>query len=318
MRANKQSALVMFACVFAATGTAAHAGGNLGTAQSALDPENFVAPTSTHSIRGGAGAAPMAEPQEEIQSTTTFVTMPGQEPHNNVAEKQHKVAKAPKAPKEAKQHVEEVKEAKAPAPASGNDKGIVSDVGDKFKSAGSGLASGTKAAGDKMKEGSKVVGEGITSGAKASGSFFMKGARAIGSGTKKMGSKVAQGAKAAGDTMKDGTHVMADHIPFTGSKGGKAGDGAEAPKAVAAKQDDLKPAGEADKAAPQAPADKTKVAAVDSKKEEKMKLKTEEVQDKGPGLVGKTFGSFNKLNVFHKKDSNLTAGKAPNGAIFTH
>ncbi|CAN5447178.1 hypothetical protein BH10CYA1_BH10CYA1_44560 [soil metagenome] len=300
MIAKKQSAPVAIACIIAATSTAALAN-NLGSPGSALDPNNYVAPpVSKATIKTPRPDTPAGEPQEEIQSTTTFVTMPGFEtPGEKAAQPTHQKAAKVKA---------------EPSEDDGN--GLLSGVNDKFKEAGSGIASGTKAAGGSMKKGTKAVGGGIASGAKASGSFFMKGARAIGSGTKKMGSKVAAGAKAAGDTVKDGTHAVADKLPFTG--GGKS-DKIGEPKALAdkpaPKPDDLKPAGE--QVVEQAKvAAKPVVAPVTTPKN--MRLKTEETANK-PGIVGKTFGTFGKLNVFHKKsDSVETAGKIPSGAAVTH
>lgn len=299
MRAKKQSAPVAIACIIAATSTAALAN-NLGTPGSALDPNNYVAPVQSRTTKAPRSDASLGgEAQEEVQSTTTFVTMPGFESGEAPAQQAKKPTKVKAAP-------------------SGDGDGLLSGVNDKFKSAGSGIASGTKAAGDSMKKGTKAVGDGIASGAKASGNFFIKGARAIGTGTKKMGSKVAQGAKAAGDTVKDGTHAVADKLPFTG--GGKS-DKLVAPKAVAskpaAKQEDLKPAGNSellDGAQPQ-PA-QVKPEAHGLKPEPKLQSSNKE-----PGLVGKTFGTFGKLNVFHKKGSSSsleTAGKAPRESDVTH
>ncbi len=301
MIAKKQSAPVAIACIIAATTTAALAN-NLGSPGSALDPNNYVAPpVSKATIKPPPPAG--GEPQEETQSTTTFVTMPGFEtPGEKPAQPGHQKAAKVKAP-------------------GGDDGGLLSGVNDKFKEAGSGIASGTKAAGDSMKKGTKAVGGGIASGAKASGSFFMKGFSAIGEGTKKVGSKVAAGAKAAGDTVKDGTHAVADKLPFTG--GGKSdksdkSDKIEAPKAIAdkptLKQEDLKPAGEAASEVPKVAA-KPVPAPVQTPKN--MRLVTEDVSN-NPGLVGKTLGTFGKLNVFHKKSSVETAGKVPSGAAVTH
>lgn len=302
MRAKKQSAPVAIACIIAATSTAALAS-NLGSPGSALDPNNYVAPVPTKAVKTPRADSSLGgEQQEEVQSTTTFVTMPGFESNEATAQK----------PGKAK-----------PAPA-GDGSGLLSGVNDKFKSAGSGIASGTKAAGDSMKKGTKVVGDGIANGAKASGNFFMKGARAIGTGTKKVGSKVAQGAKAAGDTVKDGTHAVADKLPFTGGKSDKL----EAPKAVASKpalkQEDLKPADSGEQAqAPQPPIAAVKpevhITKEEKIKQDKMKLVTEDIGTSKSGLVGKTLGTFGKLNVFHKKGSGLeTAGKAPTGSAVTH
>ncbi len=300
MIAKKQSAPVAIACIIAATSTAALAN-NLGSPGSALDPNNYVAPpVSKATIKAPRPDSPNGEPQEEIQSTTTFVTMPGFEtPGEKAALPPHQKAAKVKA-----------------APSADDGSGLLSGVNDKFKEASSGIASGTKAAGDSVKKGTKAVGEGIASGAKASGNFFMKGARAIGSGTKKVGSKVAAGAKAAGDTVKDGTHAVADKLPFTG--GGKS-DKIEEPKALAdkptPKQDDLKPAG-VEGVEPAKVAAKPAAAPITTPKN--MRLKTADTSNK-PGIVGKTFGTFGKLNVFHKKgDSVETAGKIPNGAAVTH
>lgn len=302
MIANKQSAPVAIACIIAATTTAALAN-NLGSPGSALDPNNYVAPpVSRSAIKAARPDSPSGEPQEETQSTTTFVTMPGFE---TPAEKAAQPAGHQKAAK-----------VKAPSDADG---GLLSGVNDKFKEAGSGIASGTKAAGDSMKKGTKAVGEGIATGAKASGSFFMKGARAIGESTKKVGSKVAASAKAAGDTVKDGTHAVADNLPFTGKKSDKS-DKIETPKALAdkptLKQEDLKPAGDGAVAEESKVAAKPAPPAVTTPKN--MRLVTEDVNSGKPGLVGKTLGTFGKLNVFHKKNSVETAGKVPNGAAVTH
>ncbi|HEY9730438.1 MAG TPA: hypothetical protein V6C89_00910 [Drouetiella sp.] len=302
MRAKKQSAPVAIACIIAATSTAALAS-NLGSPGSALDPNNYVAPVPTKPVKAPRADSSLGGEPEEVQSTTTFVTMPGFESNEPTAQK---AAKA------------------KPAPTSDGN-GLLSGVNDKFKSAGSGIASGTKAAGDSMKKGTKAVGDGIASGAKASGNFFIKGARAIGTGTKKMGSKVAQGAKAAGDTVKDGTHAVADKLPFTG--GGKS-DKLETPKAVASKpapkQEDLKPADGGDKIEPAQPqvADvKPEVHGIKPDPNPKMRLVTEDIGTGKPGLVGKTLGTFGKLNVFHKKGGAgglETAGKAPTGAAVIH
>jgi hypothetical protein len=314
MIAKKQSAPVAIACIIAATSTAALAN-NLGSPGSALDPNNYVAPpVSRTAIKAPRPDTAAGEPQEEIQSTTTFVTMPGFEAPGE------KVEKSAQKPGKVKA-----------APSADDGNGLLSGVNDKFKSAGSGIASGTKAAGDSMKKGTKAVGGGIASGAKASGSFFMKGARAIGTSTKKVGSKVAQGAKAAGDTVKDGTHAVADKLPFTGGKSDKE----EQPKAVAAakpsedlkhepvaqaKQEDLKPAG-----APQpklAATPKNMILKTETTTPKSMILKTEDTSNK-TGIVGKTLGTFGKLNVFHKKNQVApvgvsTAGKAPSSAEITH
>jgi hypothetical protein len=313
MRAKKQSAPVAIACIIAATSTAALAANNLGSPGSALDPQNYVPPpvSRVHPVKS---ANPAGEPQEETQSTTTFVTMPGFEPKEEKA-----IVKAAKGEKQAK--VKSAPEA--------NGDGLLSGVNDKFKSAGSGIASGTKAASDQVAKGTKAVGEGIANGAKASGNFFMKGARAIGSGTKKMGSKVAviphaigQGAKAAGDNIKDGTHAVADRLPFTGKSGkGEEHKPAEAPKSVAAKQEDLKPVGEG-KIAAEASKKAPTAAKPDAKPEAKI-ANAKPTKPAKPGIVGKTIGSFGKLNVFHKKGGDLpasleTAGKAPTGADVTH
>lgn len=314
MIAKKQSAPVAIACIIAATTTAALAN-NLGSPGSALDPNNYVAPpVSKATIKP---AAPAGEPQEETQSTTTFVTMPGFEtPGEKPAQPGHQKAAKVKAP-------------------GGDDGGLLSGATDKFKEAGSGIVDGTKAASDSMKKGTKAVGEGIASGAKASGSFFMKGARAIGEGTKKVGSKVAAGAKAAGDTVKDGTLAVADKLPFTGGGKSDKSEKLDAPKALAdkptLKQEDLKPAGDV-AAAGNAPvagdalaagaAEEPKVAAKPAPAPvatpKNMRLVTEDIKSDKPGLVGKTFGTFGKLNVFHKKNTVETAGRVPNGAAVTH
>ncbi|MBS1955376.1 MAG: hypothetical protein JST89_14420 [Cyanobacteria bacterium SZAS-4] len=297
MIAKKQSAPVAIACIIAATTTAALAN-NLGSPGSALDPNNYVAPpVSKATIKP---AAPAGEPQEETQSTTTFVTMPGFEtPGEKPAQPGHQKAAKVKSP--------------------GGDDGLLSGMNDKFKEAGSGIASGTKAAGDSMKKGTKAVGEGIASGAKASGSFFMKGFSAIGEGTKKVGSKVAAGAKAAGDTVKDGTHAVADKLPFTGGGKSDKSDKIEAPKALAdkptLKQEDLKPASDG---AAEEPKVAAKPAPPPVTTPKNMRLVTEDIGSAKPGLVGKTFGTFGKLNVFHKKNSVETAGKVPSGAAVTH
>ncbi len=302
MIAKKQSAPVAIACIIAATTTAALAN-NLGSPGSALDPNNYVAPpVSKATIKAPRPDTAAGEPQEEIQSTTTFVTMPGFEtPSEKAAQPANKKAAKVKTPSD-----------------DGN--GLLSGVNDKFKEAGSGIASGTKAAGDSVKKGTKAVGGGIASGAKASGSFFLKGARAIGEGTKKVGSKVAAGAKAAGDTVKDGTHAVADKLPFTGGGKSDKSDKIEAPKALAdkptLKQEDLKPAGDA--AAVEEPKVAAKPAPAPVTTPKNMRLVTEDVDSSKPGLVGKTFGTFGKLNVFHKKNSVETAGKVPNGAAVTH
>lgn len=299
MIAKKQYAPVAIACIIAATSTAALAN-NVGSPGSALDPNNYVAPVAPRAAKAPRDTSLGGEQQEEVQSTTTFVTMPGFETGEAATAKGPKPGKVKSAP---------------------DGDGLLSGVNDKFKSAGSGLASGTKAAGDSMKKGTKAVGDGIASGAKASGSFFMKGARAIGSGTKKMGSKVAQGAKAAGDTVKDGTHAVADKLPFTG--GGKS-DKLAAPKAIAAKpaakQGDLKPAGNAEQQIEAStPSPQPQPLAV---KPEAHGLKPEPKLESGkPGLVGKTFGTFGKLNVFHKKGASSaveTAGKPRGEADVTH
>ncbi len=314
MRAKKQSAPVVIACIFAATCTAALAN-NPGSPGSSLDPNNYVpSPASKLLNKAPKSQAPAGEPQEETQSTTTFVTMPGFE---TAAEKNAAKVK----------------------PGSGdNGSGLMSGVNDKFKSAGSGVVSGTKAASDHVVKGTKAVGDGIANGAKASGNFFMKGARAIGSGTKKMGSKVAvipkaigHGAKAAGDNIKDGTHAVADRLPFTGKSAAKADQlksVASKPEpvgpkqeSVASKQDDVKPVANA-KAEELA-----KFAAIpESKKQLPGAVKAEKTKEvtfgTKPGIVGKTFGTIGKLNVFHKKGAPAvnveTAGKTPTGADITH
>ncbi len=328
MRAKKQSAPVVIACIFAATCTAALAN-NPGSPGSSLDPNNYVpSPASKLLNKAPKSQVPAGEPQEETQSTTTFVTMPGFE---TAAEKNAAKIK--------------------PAPGD-NGSGLMSGVNDKFKSASSGVVSGTKAASDHVVKGTKAVGDGIANGAKASGNFFMKGARAIGSGTKKMGSKVAvipkaigHGAKAAGDNIKDGTHAVADRLPFTGKSGTK-GDELKSvaskqesvaskqepvvpkqepvvPKqeSVASKQDDVKPVANAK-------ADElAKFAAIpESKKQLPGAVKAEKTKEvtfgPKPGIVGKTFGTIGKLNVFHKKGAPAvnveTAGKTPTGADITH
>jgi hypothetical protein len=321
MRAKKQSAPVVIACIFAATCTAALAN-NPGSPGSSLDPNNYVpSPTSKLLNKAPKSQAPAGEPQEETQSTTTFVTMPGFE---TPAEKNA---------------------AKAKPTAVDNGSGLLSGVNDKFKSAGSGVVSGTKAAGDHVVKGTKAVGGGIASGAKASGSFFMKGARAIGSGTKKMGSKVAvipkaigHGAKAAGDNIKDGTHAVADRLPFTGKSSAKDDElksVASKQESVASKQepivskqvpvvskqDDVKPVANSNADA------LAKFAAIpESKKQLPSAVKAESTKEvtfgPKPGIVGKTFGTFGKLNVFHKKGAPAvnveTAGKTPTGADITH
>ncbi len=302
MIAKKQSAPVAIACIIAATGTVALAN-NLGSPGSALDPNNYVAPpVSKAAIRAPRPDTPAGEPQEEIQSTTTFVTMPGFETGEKPA---------------AAQKPGKVKQA-----ASDDDgSGLLSGVTDKFKSTGSGIASGTKAAGDSMKKGTKAVGDGIASGAKASGNFFMKGARAIGTGTKKVGSKVAQGAKAAGDTVKDGTHAVADKLPFTGGGKSEKLEKVEDVKPAVAqtKQEDLKPAGAGVDEPKGPPKVAAKVAPPVVKTPKNMRLVTEDTAANKPGIVGKTLGTFGKLNVFHKKGATVeTAGKAPSSAAVTH
>jgi len=208
---SKQHAPLVIAGLLIGTSTAALAD----PSTSALDPYPFFqAPKNTpgYAPSGKGKAAPRAaegaSAQQEQEPSTTYVTFTPD--GDKSAQKGDKAAKGAK-----------------PA-ADGASTGLLSNVNDKFKSAGSGLVSGTKGAGAKMVESSKAVGEGmasgtkkmregIASGAKASGDFFMKGARAIG-----------HGFKATGEKMKEGTEAVGGKVASLPKLGGKKDEKAPA------------------------------------------------------------------------------------------
>ena len=114
-------------------------------------------------------------------------------------------------------------------------------------------------------------------------------------------------------------------MPFVGGGKSDKSEKLDAPKALADKptfkQEDLKPAGDgaaASAAAAEEPKVAAKTAPAPVTTPKNMRLVTEDIKSDKPGLVGKTFGTFGKLNVFHKKNTVETAGKVPNGAAVTH
>lgn len=290
MRATKRSMPVIAACLLAGTCTVALAAPN----QSLLDPNNYVAPATpkAKATKQPPAATPAAIPEE--QSTTTFVTIPGSEFADGKPAKASKTAKAKAAP-------------------DSDGGGLLSGVNDKFKSASSGLVSGTKAAGGHMVSSTKKVREGIATGAKASGNYFMKGAKVIG-----------HGIKATGDKVKDGTGTVGSKVAslphaFKHSKTTVATKPAAAP---VTKPLEIRPLPLVEKGETKQDLKPESVSTV-KPPEAKSQTKFTNKEPVGKsGLVGKTLGTLGKLNPlklnpFGKGSKNAdshgpeTASKAP-------
>ncbi len=280
MSATKRSALVM-ACLLASSCTLAMAGN---PNQSLLDPYNYVQAPAPKAAKGQKQAPPQAPavvPQDENQATTTtFVTMPGSE------------------------FSDSPDKGKAPKASGGSSGGMLSGVNDKFKSASSGLVSGTKAAGGHVVSGTKAVGEhvasstkkvreGIATGAKASGTYFMKSAKVIGDGIKATGAKVKDGTGAMGSKVAAIPHALPfGHGPKTQVKD----------EHLASKKEDVKV--EDVKVAEKPPAPTPAPEAKPAKNEP-----APQVAEDKQSIVGKTLGAFGKLNPFNKNKAQTAAGK---------
>lgn len=161
-------------------GSAAVAG-----SQSVLDPYNQVQAPGGSGGKG-KGARPAAEPGNDpldVSTTSTYVTMPMGENH------------------------EESAKAEEPSKLGGMFSGV-SGLTEPFKNAGAKMAEGSKAVGSSVANGTKKIGSTIAGGAKASGECFMKGARAIGGGLKATGDKLKDGTQAIGGKVADLPHAI--------------------------------------------------------------------------------------------------------------